>query len=169
MIRAIFACDENWGIGKNGQLPWPTNKEDLRWFKENTTGGVVVMGKTTWDSLPEKSKPLPNRNNIVVTSSIKDKDGPYHFIKFENAKSSIVSMGLLQNVWIIGGAKLFESTFDIIEELWISKVKGTYDCDTFLPVDLIKEQFELTERYFNGKLITEKYRKKQNETVSPST
>lgn len=163
MIRAIFACDENWGIGINGTLPWPTNKEDLQWFKTNTTGGVVVMGKTTWDSLPEKSKPLPNRNNIVITSSIKDKDGPYHFIKFENAKSHILSMGLLQNVWIIGGARLFESFLDIIEEVWLSRVKGTFDCDTFLPREKIAADFELQEQYFDGAITIQKYiRKKGN-------
>jgi len=141
MIRAILACDDNWGIGKNGTLPWPHNSADLKWFKESTTGGVVVMGKTTWDSLPEKSKPLPNRNNIVVTSSIKDKDGPYHFVKFENAKDHIVSMSKLQPVWIIGGAKLVESMIDIMDELWLNRIAGNFDCDTFLPSELIMRQF----------------------------
>jgi dihydrofolate reductase len=163
MIRAIFACDENWGIGINGTLPWPTNKEDLQWFKTNTTGGVVVMGKTTWDSLPEKSKPLPNRNNIVVTSSIKDKDGPYHFIKFENAKSHILSMGLLQNVWIIGGARLLDSLLDITEEVWLSRVKGTFECDTFLPKDKIINNFDMYEHYFDGVITIQKYKRIENE------
>ena len=70
MIRAILACDEDWGIGKAGTLPWPHNPADLKWFKETTSGGVVAMGKATWDSLP--NKPLPNRNNIVITSSSDD-------------------------------------------------------------------------------------------------
>ena len=74
MIRAILACDQDWGIGKDGDLPWPHNPDDLKWFKEQTTGSVVAMGKRTWDSLP--TKPLPNRNNVVVTSSEGDKDGP---------------------------------------------------------------------------------------------
>lgn len=160
MINAIFACDDEWGIGKSGQLPWPHNSADLKWFKDNTMGGVVVMGKTTWDSLPESSKPLPGRNNIVVTSSVKDKDGPYHFLTFDQAKTHIMSMSLLQNVWIIGGAKLFDSTIDIIDELWLSRVVGTFDCDTFLPKASITTQFELYERYFDGTITTEKYRRK---------
>lgn len=156
MIRAILACDEKWGIGKNGVLPWPNNSADLKWFKESTMGGVVVMGKTTWDSLPEKSKPLPGRNNIVVTSSIKDKDGPYHFVKFENAKDHIVSMSKLQPVWIIGGAKLFESMIDIMDEIWLSNIAGEYDCDTFLPKWKIMRQFEIGSQTFmkDGPLIT---------------
>ncbi len=166
MITAIFACDENWGIGKDGNLPWPQHKKDLEWFKTTTTGGVVVMGKATWDSLPENRKPLPNRNNIVVTSSIKDKDGPYHFVKIENISSMMKSMGVLQNVWVIGGAKLFESTLDVIEEIWLSRIRDTYDCDTFLPKEKINELFDLYEHYYDGSITIEKYRRIKNEAVS---
>lgn len=168
MIYAIFACDENWGIGKNGTLPWPQHKNDLKWFKDTTMGGVVVMGKTTWDSLPEKSKPLPGRNNIVVTSSIKDKDGPYHFLTFEQAKTHILSMSILQNVWIIGGAKLLESTLDLIDEIWLSRINGKFPCDTFLPKDRIESEFEIYEHYYDGELTTEKYRRKSNGTYAVS-
>ncbi len=68
MIRAILACDQDWGIGKDGDLPWPHNPADLKWFKESTLDSTVVMGKTTWDSLPVK--PLPNRQHIVVAQSV---------------------------------------------------------------------------------------------------
>ena len=71
MIKAILACDEDWGIGKDGELPWPHNSADLKWFKENTTGGVVVMGKSTWDSLP--FKPLPKRENIIEYGGVNPK------------------------------------------------------------------------------------------------
>ncbi len=142
MIKAILACDDDWGIGKDGDLPWPHNPADLRWFKENTTGGVVAMGKATWDSLP--TKPLPNRNNVVITSSEKDKDGPYHFLTFNKAKSYLVSMSQIQNVWIIGGAKLVEGLLPIIHEIWLSRIPGSYNCDTFLPATLIEETLSLT-------------------------
>lgn len=165
MIGAIFACDDDWGIGKAGKLPWPKNDADLEWFKKTTMGGVVVMGKTTWDSLPTSKKPLPGRNNIVVTSSIKDKDGPYHFLTFDQAKTHILSMSVLQPVWIIGGAKLFESTIDIIDELWLSKVRGSYNCDTFLPKKEILEKFDQYEHYFDGTISIEKYRNTNSEAV----
>ncbi len=165
-IAAIFACDDNWGIGNAGDLPWPQNKNDLKWFKDNTMGSVVVMGKTTWDSLPERSKPLPGRNNIVVTSSVKDKDGPYHFLTFDQARTHIRSMSALQNVWIIGGAKLLESTLDILDEIWLSRIKGEYPCDTFLPKDRIIAEFEIYEHYFDGVITIQKYVRKNIETVS---
>lgn len=144
MIRVILACDQNWGIGKDGGLPWPHNSADMKWFKNTTTGCVVVMGKSTWDSLPVK--PLPNRNNIVVTSSELDKDkGGYHYIKFDNAITEITNMSKLQNVWIIGGAKLVMGLFPIIDEFHLSRISGSYDCDTFLPSTLIEENFTLID------------------------
>jgi dihydrofolate reductase len=143
MIRAILACDENWGIGKDGDLPWPHNPADLRWFKNSTAGGVVVMGKATWDSLPKK--PLPGRNNIVVTRSKDDKDGPYHFLEYDRAIPQIKSMSKIQSTWIIGGAQLVSSTMDIIDEIWLSRIEGKYPCDTFLDSNLIEENFVMFE------------------------
>ena len=157
MIRAILACDDDWGIGKDGDLPWPRNPADLKWFKEKTTGGVVAMGKATWDSLP--NKPLPNRNNVVVTSSIDDKRGPYHFLTFEQAEMHLVSMSKLQNVWVIGGAKLIEGLLPIIEEIHLSRISGTYDCDTFLPSTLILENYTLSESGTQGDVYVDVYKR----------
>ena len=144
MIKAILACDQDWGIGKDGDLPWPHNTEDLKWFKESTIGGVVVMGKSTWNSLPRK--PLPNRKNIIITSSEQDKeqDG-CQFIKFNIAKKELVNMSKSQDVWIIGGAKLVKGLLDIIDEFHLSRIQGSYDCDTFLSKSLIIQKYELAE------------------------
>jgi dihydrofolate reductase len=155
MIRAILACDDDWGIGKDGDLPWPHNPADLKWFKENTSGGVVAMGKATWDSLP--TKPLPNRNNIVITTSEKDKDGSYHFLTFNKAKSYLVSMSQMQDVWVIGGAKLVEGLLPIINEIWLSRIKGTYGCDIFLPRDIIESTFELFSSQKEGDVYIDKW------------
>lgn len=159
MIRAILACDENWGIGKGGTLPWPHNAADQRWFKETTMGGVVAMGKTTWDD-PDMPKPLPGRNNVVITSSEKDKDGPYHFIKFDRAEASLIEMNKLQNVWVIGGAKLVESLLPIIDEIWLSRIQGTYDCDTFLPRSLIEEHYYLADSGKQGEVYIDVWRQR---------
>ena len=144
MIKAILACDQDWGIGKDGDLPWPHNTEDLKWFKASTIGGVVVMGKSTWNSLPRK--PLPNRKNIIITSSEQDKeqDG-CQFIKFNIAKKELVNMSKSRDVWIIGGAKLVKGLLDIIDEFHLSRIQGSYDCDTFLPNSLIIQNYELAE------------------------
>lgn len=161
MIRAILATDQKWGIGKDGDLPWPHNSADLKWFKHHTTGGVIAMGKATWDSLP--NKPLPNRNNIVVTSSEQDKDqGGYHFIKFETASDDLINMNRLQNVWIIGGAKLVDGMLDIIDEIWLSRIQGDYECDTFLPQTKIEELFYLSSSQIDTEfnIYVDKYTKR---------
>ena len=64
MVKIIVAVDKKGAIGKNNDLLY-TIKEDLKNFKELTSGNIVVMGRNTWDSLP--IKPLPNRTNIVLT------------------------------------------------------------------------------------------------------
>ena len=160
MIRAILATDDSWGIGKDGDLPWPHNPADLKWFKECTTGGVVAMGKTTWDSLP--NKPLPNRNNVVVTRAENREKGPYHFMTFETAMGTLPPMNHLQNVWVIGGAKLVEGLIDIIDEIWLSRISGDYNCDTFLPKTLIEEKFSLTDSGVDPKfdVYVDKYTKR---------
>jgi dihydrofolate reductase len=156
LIRAILACDDDWGIGKDGDLPWPHNPADLKWFKECTTGGVVAMGKATWDSLP--TKPLPNRNNIIVTSSEMDKDGPYHFLTFDQASANLKSMAKLQDVWVIGGAQLVNGLFAIIDEIWLSRINGTYDCDVFLPRYRIETTFSLVSSKKEGDIYVDKWR-----------
>ena len=147
MIKAILACDENWGIGKAGTLPWPHNSADLKWFKQMTTGSTVVMGRKTWDSLPVK--PLPNRHNLVISSdtSLIYKTPKPNFVCPLEAWNVIRHDKVLSErykndgCWIIGGAALIEGCMGIIDEFWLNHVLGNYDCDVFLPRDLIMSQF----------------------------
>ena len=140
MIRAILAHDAYWGIGKDGDLPWPKNSDDLAWFKESTAGGVVVMGRKTWESLPRK--PLPGRKNAIVSNTMKLQNN-VEVIRSDIYKSRLATMNYTDDVWIIGGAKLLEDSLDIIDELWFNDVGGVYNCDTFLPKQKITEQFHM--------------------------
>ena len=146
MIKAILAMDQDWGIGKNGDLPWPRNPADLKWFKQTTNGKAVVMGRKTWDSLP--IKPLPNRLNLVISSANMEHYNPRPHGSYSGADvSKIVKdviearYGDIDDVWIIGGATLIESCLDVIDEIWISNIAGTYDCDVFLPKEKIISNF----------------------------
>ena len=113
---------------------------DLKWFKKNTVGAVVVMGKSTWDSLP--FKPLPERENIIVTSSKQEfGTSDYEFVKFTSIKPKLLKIKETKDVWIIGGAKLIEGLLDIITEFHLSQIKGVYNCDTFLPKNLIENYY----------------------------
>ena len=81
MLAAIVAVDENWGIGRNGDL-LINIPEDKKFFKAKTNGSIVIMGRKTWDSLPKK--PLPNRKNYVISKSQKHVNG-VDFISMDSA------------------------------------------------------------------------------------
>ena len=142
MIRAILACDENGGVGKEGTLPWPKNAKDLAWFKKNTSNSTVVMGSKTWTD-PLMPWPLPNRKNVLVTSRKEDFPGADAYIRGDLC-SEIEKLSKEDKVWIIGGANVFEQTLEIVEELYLSRITGKYECDGFLPLEKIKNMFEKT-------------------------
>jgi len=133
MIRAIFACDSTGGIGKTGTIPWPKNTEDLKWFKETTTGEIVMMGRKTWDD-PMMPKPLPNRYNIVVS----DREvihGPNMIVKRADVEKYLkMFRDINKDVWIIGGGLLLSATVSMCDEIWISRISGDYDCDTRITI-----------------------------------
>jgi dihydrofolate reductase len=164
MIRAILAHDAYWGIGKNGQLPWPKNSDDLAWFKECTTGGVIVMGRKTWESLPKK--PLPDRENIVISSSTVE--GVDISISGDpiSALDYIKEMFDDTDIWIIGGAQLLEGCLPVIEELWFNDVGGDYNCDTFLPKQEIARQFHMCSVEVLSFGIVTKWTRRKNAAIS---
>ena len=145
MIKAILACDESWGIGKDGGLPWPHNPSDMKWFRATTLHRTIVMGRNTWDSLP--IKPLPGRHNIIVSGkmNITDNSSSIEVVRPDIYKSRIYTISAEQDVCVIGGAKLILDCIDLIDEFRLSRISGTYNCDTFLPSTLIEENFTLTE------------------------
>ena len=155
MIRAILACDQEWGIGKNGDMPWPHNRADLQWFKKMTHGQTVVMGRNTWNSLPVQ--PLPGRQNIVVSTT--EVEGATLTLG-EGFKGRIVELAFEFPVWIIGGGQLIDHCLDIIDELWLSRIEGDYNCDVKLPGTKILEQFELDDVSPQTDIYIEKWVKK---------
>jgi dihydrofolate reductase len=164
MIKAIFACDDNWGIGKNNSLPWPHNPEDLKWFKEMTDDGIVIMGRNTWESLPVK--PLPNRINYVITSDPNISKGYYGRFTSTNLPRAIKAITEYRynpcpDIWIIGGAQLFESCIPIIEEVHLSRIEGDYDCDVFLPKWKLMRNFNISyEKITKNGLCIQKWVKR---------
>lgn len=158
-VRAIFAADDEWGIGKDGTLPWPKNKEDLKWFRECTTGHIVVMGRSTWDD-PQMPKPLPNRYNVVVSDrGVPHTDTqPDTTIPRNGVKSYLDNID--KDAWIIGGAKLLQSTLQYVDEVWISRIHGWYFCDTEINIGTEFKLFE-TNIYHDRNLLIQKYRKSE--------
>jgi len=159
MLKAILACDNNWGIGKDNDLPWPHNSADLQWFKECTDGGIVVMGRNTWDSLPRK--PLPNRENVVITTA-ESLEGPDVVVDMRSFLKILPQMKRQnKDIWVIGGAKLIQSLSMYIEEYWISRIDGHYECDTFLDGDGILKYYYMDKSINNNVLNIEIYKLKR--------
>ena len=130
-MKAIIACDPKGGIGYQNKLPWSNIQGDLPRFKALTDGQIIVMGRNTWDSLPKK--PLPNRQNVIVTSL------PFTGLP-DNTKTVSDVTTIDSNAWIIGGAQLIKSTWDLIDEIHLTRTFTEYTCDTF--IDLVKLQNE---------------------------
>lgn len=145
MIKAIAASDFKHGIGKNGTLPWPKNKEDFKQFKEKTTGHIIVMGSKTWDD-PLFPSPLKNRDNYVISS----KTGfvGANGIINNNIIESIQELDAKseKDVWIIGGANIFSQCLDIIEEFHLTKIVGNFDCDVFINFKYVNWEMELKNK-----------------------
>jgi dihydrofolate reductase len=129
MINAIFAADMFGGMGLQGTLPWPHNSSDLKNFKRLTEGGIVVMGRRTYDD-PKMPKPLPNRTVYVVSNRmIAD--------SVHQIRGDIVSKILQlekdnpnQTIWVIGGADILEQCESIYDKIYLTHVKGSYKIDT---------------------------------------
>jgi dihydrofolate reductase len=141
-VNAILACDLNYAIGYQGDLPWPKNKKDLEWFRDNTLGHVVLMGRTTWESIGGKN--LSGRPNVVVTT--KNIVGPDH-IESGDAQSildSVQEKYPFRDIWVIGGANIYLQFFPLCDKLYLTTIQLTCECDTFVSKKMI-DSFPNTE------------------------
>lgn len=132
--KIIVAIGENNEIGDGNDLLWHL-PADMKFFKQNTQGADVIMGRKTYDSIPKKFRPLPNRTNIVITRNKEfiAEEGVYicHSIKdaFEIAENCNTT-----DKYIIGGGSIYESTLQFADELVVTKVHQSFPkAKTFFP------------------------------------
>ncbi len=155
MINAILACDESFGIGKNGGLPWPRNPTDLEWFRQQTTGGIIIMGRSTWDSL---GKRLPNRVNVVVTRSPQLTVKPDLTFSLPQSPDEVLdviaAMETHRDIWIIGGKQTYEWFAPKLDRILVSHIAGNYDCDTYMGKEFF-DGFTSTPLKIDGLNVTE--------------
>lgn len=140
-IAMIVARAHNRVIGKDGGIPWHL-PSDMKRFKELTTSQNVVMGRKTFDSLPAKFRPLPNRNNFVVTSRVTEKTyievGEAAYFEYPTLDrvvadyydNEFLNTGTL---FIIGGQRMYEEGMIYADTLYITEVSGEPEGDTFFP------------------------------------
>jgi len=117
-------------IGRDNMIPWRI-PEDVARFKALTTGHPVVMGRRTWDSLPARYRPLPNRRNVVVTRNL-----AWQAAGAERARSLDDALALLGDeaqVFVIGGADIYAAALPLTDELLLTEVDLDVQGDTVFP------------------------------------
>lgn len=134
VISSIVSVDEKRGIGKTNKLPWDIPK-DRKWFKEKTVGHVVIMGRNTFHSIVDfLGKPLPERTNIVVTSSPDQSSKDVHFVNnIEEALELGKKLEKNGELFFIGGAKIYAASLPYVKRLYVTQIKGKFDCDALFP------------------------------------
>ena len=141
MIIGIAAVDRKGAIGKGGKLPWHYSA-DMKFFRETTTGNAFVMGRKTWLTI---GKPLKNRLNIVLSRDTNI--DPQESLIVLSDIDSVLSFNnsLTTDLFVIGGAQIYEAFRQYIERWIITEVPVTVQgADAFMPKDYL-EGFEIGE------------------------
>ncbi|CAJ1068622.1 dihydrofolate reductase [Xyrichtys novacula] len=148
VLNGIVAVCPDLGIGMNGNLPWhPTRlNNEFKHFRKMTSTpavegkqNVVIMGRKTWFSIPEKNRPLNNRINIVLSRQCKEPPaGAHHLAADFSSALKLLDTELADKadqVWVIGGTSLYKEMMESqgSRRLFVTRILKQFDCDTFLP------------------------------------
>lgn len=129
-LNLIYARAANGVIGRDNALPWHL-PEDLAHFKRTTLGSPVIMGRKTWDSLPPRFRPLPGRQNIVLT-----RDAAWRAPGADRAGSvaeAVSLCGQAAEVWVIGGAEVYRQALPHAARVVVTEIAKAFDGDAFAP------------------------------------
>ncbi|MBO3087512.1 dihydrofolate reductase [Cellulomonas dongxiuzhuiae] len=128
MIGLVWAQTPAGVIGDGGTIPWHV-PEDMAHFREVTAGGTVVMGRATWESLPERFRPLPGRRNVVLS-----RDPAYDAPGATVVTDLDAALAAAPDVWVIGGGAVYAATIDRADRLEVTVVDLDVPGDTRAPV-----------------------------------
>nr|WP_027963330.1 dihydrofolate reductase [Halalkalibacillus halophilus] len=137
MLSLIVAMDEKRVIGFENKMPWHL-PNDLKYFKRQTEGSTVIMGRKTFESI---GKPLPNRQNVIMT---RNKNYEQNGCKVIHKWEDIDHLRNEEESFIIGGAELFKHAIDIVDRMYITIIHNTFDGDTYFP-DFDENEWKLVE------------------------
>lgn len=140
-MNAIVIVDKNWAIGKNGgllvHLPG-----DLKYYRQKTTGNIIVVGRKTLKSFPG-GKPLPDRTNIVITSDTDyEKEGCLICHSKEEVMEKLMEYNT-EKIFIAGGAQVYEQFMDDCDTFYVTKIDAEFEADRYFP-DLDKLGYTVT-------------------------
>ncbi|XP_057584564.1 dihydrofolate reductase-like [Hippopotamus amphibius kiboko] len=159
-LNCIVAVAQNMGTGKNEDLPWPPLSNEYRYFQSMTSTSsvegkqnLVIMGRKTWFSIPEKHRPLKDRTNIVLSRELKEPPQGTHFLaKSLDDVLKLIEQPELTNkvdvVWIVGGSSVYKEAMNKPGHvrLFVTRIMQEFENDTFFPeIDL--EKYKLLLEY----------------------
>lgn len=155
-LNFIVCCDNKDGIARDGSIPW-SFAEDMQWFREKTDKGIVIMGRSTWQTLKRE---LPGRHTIVMTrgepnaptTNISDlvcTDDPVRATATSSQEAIEICKLIKQyrvapEIWVAGGQMIYETFIkehpDLIGDFYYTQIDGDFGCDKHFPNDLAREQ-----------------------------
>jgi len=150
MISLIAAVASNRAIGKNNELLWHL-PEDMRHFRETTRGKPVIMGRKTWESLPEAFRPLPGRQNLVVSRNpAYQAPGATLAGSLEEALRKAELSDKVDQAFVIGGAELYRQALPLASRLYLTEIAESIEGDVFFPEVLPQEWEEVSRQAQQG-------------------
>ena len=143
ILSLLLAADEQNVIGNKNQLPWHL-PNDLRYFKNQTWGMPILMGRKTFDSI---GKPLPGRHSIVITRQTDwQKEGVVTVHSVEAAIEKAAESGA-REIFVIGGAEIFNACFEKADRIYLTRIHHRFEGDAFFP-EIPKNKWNLVKQRF---------------------
>jgi len=142
-MNLIVAVDKNWGIGKNNKL-LTSIPADMKFFVSKTTGNVVVMGRKTLESFPNK-KPLKNRVNIVLTRNPDYQVEGAIVVRSDEELQAELAKYDSEKIFVIGGESIYKKMLNMCDVAYVTKIDYAYDADAHFPNLDEMDDWELAE------------------------
>lgn len=162
MITALFAVDDSNGMGLQGTMPWPRNREDMIWFRNKTQNHAVVMGKKTWEST-DMPIPLPKRVNVLITHNFIDRED---IIQLRGdiceALLHLTNEHKFEEIFVIGGPQILMQAKPVIDQAFITRIPGEHMNDTIIDLDQFLDGFDLKHTQNLNTCRIEEYTKCKN-------
>lgn len=129
-LELIYAKARNGVIGRNGALPWHL-PQDLQHFKRLTLGATVLMGRKTWDGLPERFRPLPGRRNLVLTRQTGWQAPGAEVV--HSLTQACAAVPAPDTLWVIGGAELYRQALALASRVEVTEIDADFTGDAYAP------------------------------------
>ena len=148
-LDLIVAYDKNNGIGKDNSIPWRLPADLKRFAKITSTTldpekqNAVIMGRKTWESIPDKFRPLPNRLNLVLTLGHAEYPGATAVHSFHGALKIVADTPTIERAFVIGGAEVYKRAMEHADGIYVTALDADIDCDVYFPQ--IGKEFALRE------------------------